>query len=158
MPSRPRTDPRAPAVAQALHSTWQRLHRQHLPDAPAHLRGTCDRAWVRAHGKQQVDLRATGYDDLPSDWKHHNLTAAGELITLLDGMTGPVPADDPRIETTAAIAHMLWLRRSVFARGGPLDARYADLPAYAQEQDRALVIAAARVLGIVPDPAGGPLR
>jgi hypothetical protein len=106
---------------------------------PERLKPTTDKAWIEAHGTDQVDIYNTPYAELPDDWKQENRDAAKVVEDILEKHGGTVDLTDEktRLEVGEAV-HAAWLSRhgeEDWVKGGELDKPFAELSPLEQKKD-----------------------
>jgi hypothetical protein len=127
-------------VAGQAHEDWRRKWREQNGDTPR-VKNTKDRTWIDAHnGETKVDIAATAYPDLPSDWKGENKASAEVVVdAVLSAVESNRELDDTFIEETAAISHSKWVERNGSWAAEELKRPYAELPEAEKEKDRIFV-------------------
>ena len=139
LPVRPANDPtsRVRALAALFHEQWQQDH-NHRSGRKARLKKTSDAAWIERHrGTADVDIAATAFDGLPSDWQSENLLAAQAALELIDNSPNQdATNDDAFVEAAASIIHQRWLERNASSAPPAQRTDFAGLTAAEQHKDR----------------------
>jgi peptidoglycan hydrolase-like protein with peptidoglycan-binding domain/2'-5' RNA ligase len=141
-----KSTPAVAAIASAFHEDWRKTRRRDDGTFEPRVKKTQDKAWVDAHGTDDVDIANTTYEDLPDDWKAENRAAAEVVAGILARHGGSVDLSDPPTrEKVGEEIHQAWLSRNDWAKGGDLDVPFKDLPADEQAKDIDQVAVAMRV-------------
>lgn len=139
-------DIRVTILAVTFHELWLRTRRV-APDGALYADGrlvprikpTTDEEWIEQHdGVDSVDIASEFMPDLPSDWKAENLAAAEVIDTLIQDSGGGdhIDLSDEAVRhACGATIHDAWLTRNEYAKGGPLDVPFSELPADEQAKD-----------------------
>ena len=143
-----------PSIAEAFHRERQENHRAMHGDDPL-LEKTRDKGWIAAHGTNQANTAALGFEELPADLKRRSMTAASATasVTAILNAAGDLPHHGT--DASAKIAGEAYRRRT---RGKD----YADLTDEEKQVElaRALVARAeldyARTADAVLRDAGTP--
>ena len=139
LPKLPAKDPasRVRKLAALLHEHWQQDH-NHRSGRKARMKTTRDPAWIERHrGTAEVDIAATAFDDLPSDWQSENLLAAEAALELIDNSPNQDATNDAGfVEAAASAIHERWLERNSATAPSPLKTDFAHLSAAEQHKDR----------------------
>jgi 2'-5' RNA ligase len=131
-----KASPAVARIASAFHEDWRKTRRQADGSFEPRVKKTKDRAWIDAHGADEVDIANTTYVDLPDDWKAENRAAAEVVAGILSRRGGSVDLSDPATrEQVGEEIHQAWLARNDWAKGGDLDVPFARLPADEQAKD-----------------------
>ena len=148
------TAARQEKIASALHEDWRKTRLQPDGTFEPRVKTTKDEAWIKAHGTDQVDIANTSYKDLPKDWQAEN-GAAGKVIEgIISRHGGHVDLNNEktRLQVGEEI-HAAWLSRNEYAKGGPLDVPFKDLPPDEQAKDLDQITIGEKVLGAPKAPS-----
>ena len=129
-------------LASKLHDIWRAPRKKADGTYEPRLKETKDQKWIKANGKNQVDIANTDYKDLPEDWKKENRDSAQVATNLVyKAVSNKKKMDEKFIEEASASIHVEWLRRpnNAYAKGGPLDVPYSKLPEVEKEKDRVIL-------------------
>ncbi len=124
------------ALAAQAHEDWRNQWRQKNGNTPR-IKDVKDQDWIETNGTDKVDIAATAYKDLPSDWQTENKQGAETAVDLvLDAVRRCQDLNTSFIEEAAAKIHTEWVKRNQWCKGTELDKPYEDLPDAEQEKDR----------------------
>ncbi len=127
-------------VAGQAHEDWRVQWKSQNGDTPR-VKKTKDQAWIDNHdGKTELDIAATAYADLPSDWQGENKAGAEVVVdAVLSAIESGRELDATFVEEAAATAHTKWVERNGSWAAEGLNKPYAELPEAEQEKDRVFV-------------------
>jgi hypothetical protein len=127
-------------VAGQAHEDWREQWKAQNGDTPR-VKKTKDQVWIDAHGKKtELDIAATAYPDLPSDWQGENKAGAEVVVdAVLSAVESDRELDDTFVEEAAATAHTKWVERNGSWAAEELKKPYAELPEAEQKKDRVFV-------------------
>lgn len=124
------------ALGSAFHENWRQTRKQEDGSFEPRVKETKDKAWIEAHGTNQVDIANTEYEDLPEDWQAENKAAAEVVVGIIHEANGQVDLSDEETRTSVGNqVHDAWMSRNDWAKGGELDKPFQDLPADEQAKD-----------------------
>ena len=124
-------------VAGQAHEDWRAGWQAEHGNEPR-IKKTNDETWSAAHdGATELDIAATAYDDLPSDWQGENKAGAFVCVdAVLAQVSAQQPLDDAEfLESAAAEVHTAWVLRNPWAKD-ELKVSYAELPEEEKAKDR----------------------
>lgn len=123
-------------LASQFHEAWREARKQEDGSFEPRIKETKDQEWAEAHGTNEVDIANTAFAELPSDWQKENADAAGVVVELIDSYDGEINLSDADTrERVGSAIHDAWLERNDWAKGGELDATFAELPKEEQDKD-----------------------
>ena len=127
-------------VADRAHQEWRRGYRSEHGDKPC-TKTTFDQDYIREHhGINKVNIAATPYLGLPSDWREENrLNATVAVNAVLEAVQDNRLLDDADfIEKAAAIVHDEWVKRNGWATKEQ-KRPYAEISETEKKKDRVVV-------------------
>ena len=126
-------------VAGQAHEDWRGQWKAQNGDTPR-IKKTSDAAWSAANsGQTDLDIAATAYAELPSDWQTENKLGAEVVVdAVLQAVAAGTELSDSFIEAAAAPTHAKWVERNDWA-SEELKRPYAELPETEKEKDRVFV-------------------
>jgi hypothetical protein len=127
----------AAEMAGKLHEDWLRGRLREDGSYEPRLKQTTDRAWIKAHGTDKVDIANTDYSELPLDWQAENYAAAKVVTELVDDpdTRGLVISAPENPSPVGQKVHEAWLDRNEWAAGGELDVPFDELIPQEQAKD-----------------------
>jgi hypothetical protein len=127
-------------IAGRTHQDWRDQYRAANGDKPR-IKKTKDAEWsVKHDGATELDIAATAYADLPSDWQAENrLGAESAVDPILAAVDASRSLDESFVEEAAATVHSKWIERNGGWADPKLMVAYADLPEEEKEKDRFFV-------------------
>ena len=131
------------ALASRLHDGWREQYFAEHQSEPK-MKQTVDRDWIARHqGKDTVDIAATPFEELPTDWQRENRDAARVAVGLLEDQSAIGGAfDDTFLEHASAIMHTKWLERAGDKAALSLRVPFEKLSTTEQKKDREQIQAA----------------
>jgi hypothetical protein len=128
---------KASEMAAKLHEDWRQTRLREDGSYEPRVKETADKAWVEAHGTDQVDIASTAYSDLPKDWQSENRTAARVVYDLIDNpdTRGMVISAPENPSPVGQRVHEAWLGRNDWAASGDLGVPFDELPPDEQAKD-----------------------
>ena len=70
-------------LASQLHDAWREPRKQEDESFEPRIKKTKDKEWIKLHGKDEVDIANTNYENLPSDWQAENKASAEVAMNIL---------------------------------------------------------------------------
>src|SRR3989338_6890359 len=127
-------------VTSQAHEDWRREWKSQNGET-ARVKKTTDTAWAAAHnGKDHLDIAATAYEDLPSDWQRENRLAAEVAVdAVIAALEQGRVMDSLFIEEVSAICHEKWIERNALWASAEQKRSYFELPESEKEKDRLFV-------------------
>lgn len=100
------------ALGSAFHENWRKTRLNDKGEYEPREKPTVDKAWIEAHGTDQVDIANTEYADLPEDWQAENKAAAEVVVGILAEANGNVDLSDEEVRSQIGQrVHEAWLSR-----------------------------------------------
>jgi hypothetical protein len=136
-------------TAARAHKQWASDYKKANGKDATRIKKTKDAAWIKKHGKSEVDIANTAFEDLPSDWKQENLEGAKATYAALHKVyadntshRGHPQAKD--LDKAASDVHDSWLERN--GEWAPENQKkpFDKLSEEEQDKDRAFVDSALR--------------
>lgn len=136
----PKRDAAILLVAGQAHDDWRAEWRRQNGDKPR-IKQTTDANWSAMHaGASELDIAATAYADLPSDWQGENKLGAEVVVDeVLKAASNNRSFDAAFIEEAAAVVHAKWVERNGSWAAAELKVPYVDLSEGEKEKDRIFV-------------------
>ena len=127
----------AAEMAGKLHDDWRKGRLRQDGSYEPRIKPTADKAWIEAHGTDQVDIANTEYSELPRDWQAENSEAAKVVYDLVDNpdTRGMVISAPENPSPVGQQVHEAWLGRNDWAAGGELDVPFDELSPEEQAKD-----------------------
>lgn len=129
------------SVASQSHEDWRTAWYDKNGNVPR-IKTTKDQTWIFTHGVTELDIAATTYANLPSDWQGENKLGAEIAVDLV---IEAVKENQAKLEThefmegASSTVHDRWVDRNRSWAGANLCVPFSELSPDEQEKDRLFV-------------------
>lgn len=142
------------AVGSVLHEEWRKGYGESAKNknedgsVKPRVKKTKDAEWIAANGKDEVDIYAASYAELPEDWKGENKASAEVAVDeILKAQDSGKALNESFIEEASAVIHEKWLDRNGSWAPVEQNKPYAELSEEEKEKDRVVIREAIKALG-----------